>query len=205
MPSIFPKRYIHFKSLFFWSLGNSTKQLNNSKQTVTSILIQSQVNLFIKVTYVITAIRNTGWCRLNWTYETKFNSGCIYSAHKIHSRLTPSRRRLVCWARVCRWGIAPLFGGRCDTNGRFSHWKNSRNLLNGLERHRLERWLELLPEKIIWQRPRLLVTKAWLLYRHCWLKALVAVIDQLQHSLEEEGRIAGGEIVVNAEVNPVAE
>jgi len=65
--------------------------------------------------------------------------------------------------------------------------KNSRNLLNGLERHRLEQWLELLPEEMVWQRPRLLITKAWLLYRHWKLHALVAVLDQLQHSLAENG------------------
>ena len=64
--------------------------------------------------------------------------------------------------------------------------QNSRNLLNGLERRRLEHWLKILPEEIVWQRPRLLVVKAWLFYRHGRLQALAAVLTQLQHCLAQE-------------------
>lgn len=62
---------------------------------------------------------------------------------------------------------------------------NSRNLLNRLERRRLEHWMNLLPDETIWQRPRLLVAKAWLLYRHWRLKSLESVLDQLQHCLSQ--------------------
>jgi LuxR family maltose regulon positive regulatory protein len=63
---------------------------------------------------------------------------------------------------------------------------NSRDLLNSLERQRLERWLEMLPEEIIWERPRLLVAKAWLFYRHWRLQALAIVLIRLQVCLEAE-------------------
>ncbi|MCK4726465.1 MAG: hypothetical protein KAT29_11705, partial [Anaerolineales bacterium] len=39
---------------------------------------------------------------------------------------------------------------------------NSQNLLNRLERHTLERWLAMLPEEVVWVRPRLLIAQAWL-------------------------------------------
>ncbi len=61
---------------------------------------------------------------------------------------------------------------------------NSRNLLNSLERRRLERWLEILPPEIVWQRPRLLLAKAWLHYRHWQLQAMTAVLNQLQTWLQ---------------------
>ena len=64
--------------------------------------------------------------------------------------------------------------------------QNSRNLLNGLERRRLEQWLDLLPEEIVWQRPRLLVAKAWLFYRHWRLRAMASVLTRLQHCLAQE-------------------
>jgi len=63
--------------------------------------------------------------------------------------------------------------------------ENSRNLLNILERRELENWLELLPDDIVWQRPRLLVAKAWLLYRHWRLKPLAGILAQLEHSLTQ--------------------
>lgn len=66
---------------------------------------------------------------------------------------------------------------------------NSRNLLNGLARQRLERWLTLLPDETIWVRPRLLVAKAWLLYRHWRLQALVPVLAQIQVCLDADDAI----------------
>ncbi len=64
---------------------------------------------------------------------------------------------------------------------------NSRNLLNNLERRRLEHWLELLPEGIVWQRPYLLTAKAWLFYRHWRIRELASVLQQLQQCLAENG------------------
>ena len=42
---------------------------------------------------------------------------------------------------------------------------NSQNLLNRWERQILEGWISLLPEVVVWDRPRLLLVNAWLLYR----------------------------------------
>jgi LuxR family maltose regulon positive regulatory protein len=55
--------------------------------------------------------------------------------------------------------------------------ENAHGLLNRLERHTLERWLSLLPPEAVWQRPRLLVAQAWLLYRQARMAALGAVLD----------------------------
>ena len=60
---------------------------------------------------------------------------------------------------------------------------NSHNLLNSLDRQRLEKWMEQLPDELIWQRPRLLVAKAWLFYRHWQLTPLNGVLNQLHHQL----------------------
>ncbi len=62
---------------------------------------------------------------------------------------------------------------------------NSKNLLNNLARQRLERWMELLPEEAVWQRPRLLVAKAWLSYRQGRLPQLTAILNQVEHCLDE--------------------
>lgn len=56
---------------------------------------------------------------------------------------------------------------------------NSRNMVNGLERHILERWLDSLPDEIIWQRPKLLTAKAWLLYRDWNLQGMERVLARL--------------------------
>ena len=74
--------------------------------------------------------------------------------------------------------------------------ENSRNLLNILERVRLERWMALLPDGIIWQRPRLLVAKAWLYYRHARLQTLDQVLERIQELLE-----AGDTVLVQDEEN----
>jgi LuxR family maltose regulon positive regulatory protein len=60
---------------------------------------------------------------------------------------------------------------------------NAHNLLNRLERHTLERWLALLPREVVWQRPRLLVAQAWLLYRQSRISALDAVLDAAEACL----------------------
>jgi len=62
--------------------------------------------------------------------------------------------------------------------------ENSRSFVNGLERRTLERWMDSLPDEVIWQRPRLLVTLGWLLYRHWRMNALDAVSNRLADHLE---------------------
>ena len=57
---------------------------------------------------------------------------------------------------------------------------NSKNLLNSLARQRLERWMALLPEEIIWERPHLLIAKAWLFYRHWQLDALSSTLERIE-------------------------
>ncbi len=60
-----------------------------------------------------------------------------------------------------------------------------KNLLNSLDRYTLERWLSQLPEEIIWQRPRLILAKAWLLLREFRLTALNATLDAAEAANEE--------------------
>jgi len=67
---------------------------------------------------------------------------------------------------------------------------NSHNLLNRLERHTLERWLSMLPEELIWQRPRLLIARAWLMYRQARLTALDTVLDKAETCLNLDGEEA---------------
>jgi LuxR family maltose regulon positive regulatory protein len=80
--------------------------------------------------------------------------------------------------------------------------RNAHNLLNRLERHTLERWLAMLPQEEVRQRPRLLVAKAWLLYRQSKLSALDAVLDAAEASLKagEVGALTGDERSVLGQV-----
>ena len=70
-----------------------------------------------------------------------------------------------------------LAAGDVDAAARLVE-QNCHNLLNRLERPTLERWLAMLPQDVIWQRPRLLVARAWLLYRQGRLAALDAILDR---------------------------
>jgi LuxR family maltose regulon positive regulatory protein len=63
---------------------------------------------------------------------------------------------------------------------------NSQNLLNSLDRHTLERWLSRLPKELIWQRPRLLLAKAWLLVREFRLTALDTTLSAVEAALQTE-------------------
>jgi len=62
--------------------------------------------------------------------------------------------------------------------------ENSQNLLNRLERHTLERWLAMLPEEVVWVRPRLLIAQAWLLYRQWRLRSLDVVLERAITALD---------------------
>ena len=67
--------------------------------------------------------------------------------------------------------------------------ENSRNFLNGLERRTMERWMASLPAEVVWNRPKLLVTKAWLFYRHWHLNALKDLLDRLEELFVEKENI----------------
>ncbi len=54
------------------------------------------------------------------------------------------------------------------------------NYLNGIERRQLENWLAALPADAVWNRPKLLIAKAWLYYRHWRVDELGALLDQLR-------------------------
>jgi LuxR family maltose regulon positive regulatory protein len=72
--------------------------------------------------------------------------------------------------------------------------QNSQNVLNRLERHTVERWLSMLPEGAVTDRPRLLIAQAWLLYLQWRLTALDTLLDQAEARLESsEASIASGE------------
>jgi LuxR family maltose regulon positive regulatory protein len=60
----------------------------------------------------------------------------------------------------------------------------SQNLLNRWDRATLERWLALLPEEPIWQRPKLLLARGWILFRQWRMTALESVLDQAEAMLD---------------------
>ncbi|UCG24529.1 MAG: PAS domain S-box protein [Chloroflexota bacterium] len=62
----------------------------------------------------------------------------------------------------------------------------SQNILNSQDRSTLERWLDDLPQDVIWQRPSLLITKAWLLYREWRLEVLDEILDAVEENLGNE-------------------
>ena len=64
--------------------------------------------------------------------------------------------------------------------------QRSNELLNSLERHTLQRWLSLLPQEIIWQRPRLILAKAWLLFREWRLTAMQETLKAIERALEKD-------------------
>ncbi len=63
----------------------------------------------------------------------------------------------------------------------------SPRLLNGLDRFTLERWLAMLPEEIVWQRPKLLLAQAWLLFRQWRLIPLDSILYYAKSRLDESG------------------
>jgi len=76
---------------------------------------------------------------------------------------------------------------------------NSQNLLNRWERQILEGWISLLPEVVVWDRPRLLLVNAWLLYRQWRLKELESVLDRIENLID----IANGSMVQD-DVRPIS-
>ncbi len=63
--------------------------------------------------------------------------------------------------------------------------ENGQYLLNRQERHTLERWISMLPQIIIWERPRLLLVQAWILFRQWRHTDLGAVLDKIDLLLNQ--------------------
>jgi len=78
--------------------------------------------------------------------------------------------------------------------------EHSRNLLNPFDRNVLERWLSILPEEVVWMRPKLQITRAWILYRQFNITMLESVLDRIECLFEEgkcsndEKKIIGGHV-----------
>jgi LuxR family maltose regulon positive regulatory protein len=80
--------------------------------------------------------------------------------------------------------------------------KNSQNLLNRWERHILEEWISNLPDLIVWDRPKLLLVQAWLLFREFRITDLNSVLDRMEYLLDsaagtmsrEDATILSGQI-----------
>jgi len=61
---------------------------------------------------------------------------------------------------------------------------NSQNLLNRWDRNTLERWLSMLPQILVWDRPKLLLVQAWMLFRQWRLITLHSVIERIELLLD---------------------
>jgi len=78
--------------------------------------------------------------------------------------------------------------------------EQSQNLLNPFDRNVLERWLSILPEEVVWMRPKLQITRAWILYRQFNITVLESVLDRIECLFEEgkcssdEKKIIGGHV-----------
>ncbi len=78
--------------------------------------------------------------------------------------------------------------------------QQSQNLLNSLQRQTLQRWLSYIPQEIIWRRPRLILAKAWLLFREWHLTALKEALNAASEAIEiesiskQEALVLGGQI-----------
>jgi LuxR family maltose regulon positive regulatory protein len=64
--------------------------------------------------------------------------------------------------------------------------QGSQNLLNRVERPTLERWMAMLPEGAVRERPRLLVAQGWLFYLQWRLSAVDAILDLAETKLESD-------------------
>ncbi len=61
-----------------------------------------------------------------------------------------------------------------------------RDLLNREDHRTLERWLRLLPEEMIQQRPELLIIRAWILELTWQLNLQAQIIQQVEILLDSE-------------------
>jgi LuxR family maltose regulon positive regulatory protein len=63
-----------------------------------------------------------------------------------------------------------------------------RDVINREDRPTLERWMRLLPEELIQQRPELLIIRAWVLQFSWQLNLQAKVLQQIEELLEAQGR-----------------
>jgi LuxR family maltose regulon positive regulatory protein len=77
----------------------------------------------------------------------------------------------------------------------------SQNLLNPIDRVILEHWLSLLPEEIVWRRPRLLISRAWMLFRQWNITALSSVLGRTESLLVEDTCTSEEKKVIRGHVN----
>jgi len=79
---------------------------------------------------------------------------------------------------------------------------NSQNLLNRWERNALDRWLSLLPEDVVWQRPKLLLVRAWLLFRQWRQTTLESILERIETLLETkaDGLTSKGQQFIEGQV-----
>ena len=78
--------------------------------------------------------------------------------------------------------------------------KYGQNLLNSLERRTLEKWLSLLPQDLIWQRPRLTLAKAWLLYREWRLTEMESTLKKTEGALADVALPEKESILIQAQI-----
>jgi len=77
----------------------------------------------------------------------------------------------------------------------------SQNLLNPVDRVILEHWLSLLPEEMVWCRPKLLVARAWMLFRQWNITALNSVLDRTESLLVEDKGTSDEKTVISGQIN----
>ena len=61
---------------------------------------------------------------------------------------------------------------------------NSQNLLNRWGRSTLERWLSMLPQMLVWDRPKLLLVRAWVLFRQWHQTKLNSILQRVELLLD---------------------
>ena len=79
--------------------------------------------------------------------------------------------------------------------------KQSQNLLNPIDRAILEQWLSLLPEDLVWRRPKLQVTRAWMLFRQWNITTLNVVLDRAESLLVEETSTKDEQHEISGQIN----
>jgi len=77
----------------------------------------------------------------------------------------------------------------------------SQNLLNPIDRVILEHWLSLLPGEMVWRRPKLQISRAWMLFRQWNMSALNAVLDRTESLLVEDICTSDEKTVISGQIN----
>jgi len=158
--------------------------VSNASQQIQAIIAELlRANLFI-----VPLDEQNGWYRYHHLFQQMLQQKLTRQKSKVEIEVTHQRASL--W--LSEQGFTEealdhaLAANDMDTAVAIVE-DNSHNFLNGLERRTMERWMASLPEEVVWSRPKLLVTKAWLLYRHWRFNALDILLDRLQEILDYEG------------------